>query len=182
MKDYKLTIKGPGMDFPRLIDLKKVGEIMILLGEQSSQQAESNLTKRTEIDGSSSSTSKLRSKSSKSLRSRSLNYKNINEKVQQMEISPIHNGTNYHDLKIKGDKILWLLNYAFDKGIEALSSSEIQFFSNGLRGIIHTRDFRALNGRNLKKGFVIKDPNTGKFKIQQSGLEYLKGFNQQQDQ
>jgi len=99
--------------------------------------------------------------------------KSVRDEVNVIEIvGALDEFPDYHKLTTKGDKILWLLAYADKKGVNALSSAEIDLLSSKLRNRIESGGFTALNAKNIKNSFVIRTA-TG-FQIQKRGLDYLK--------
>ncbi|HET8574600.1 MAG TPA: hypothetical protein VFM02_00305 [Candidatus Paceibacterota bacterium] len=107
-----------------------------------------------------------------SAKRKSSSSKEIRDEVKAMSLqSTIDELPDYHQLPTKADKILWLLEFADRKEISSLTPSEIEFMSSELRDRVETRAFTALNGRNMKKGFVSK--TSAGFQIQQKGKDHL---------
>ena len=101
--------------------------------------------------------------------------KNVRDEVINMEIvGSLENYPDYHGLPTKGDKILWLLEYAFKKDFKALSPAEIDYLSTGLRDRVEAGGFTALNARNVKNAFVAKAAEG--FQIQKKGSDYIKNL------
>lgn len=99
----------------------------------------------------------------------------VRDEIKKMEISSVMTDfPSFHGLKTKGQKILWLLIYADAKGIKSLTPAEVDFLSVEMKGRIASSSFTALNEGNHKMGYVTK--LDGKFLIQQSGIDYLKGL------
>lgn len=98
--------------------------------------------------------------------------KGVRDEVRALEVNGAMDGyPDYHNAPTKGDKILWLFEYAYKKGVSALSPAEIDFLSGRLRERIAVSGFTALNDRNLKKSFVTKTAEG--FQIQKRGSDYL---------
>jgi hypothetical protein len=103
---------------------------------------------------------------------KSTGFKGIREEIKNLEVVGAMDGyPDYHKLPTKGDRILWLLEYADKKGVKTLSPVEVDFLSVRLRERVESNGFTALNGKNVKNSFVIK---TGEgFQIQKRGSDYL---------
>jgi hypothetical protein len=82
---------------------------------------------------------------------------------------------DYHKLPTKGDKILWLLEYAFKKDVKALTPAEVDALSVKLRDRVESGGFTALNARNVKNSYVMKTAEG--FQIQKRGSDYLSSLN-----
>ncbi len=101
--------------------------------------------------------------------------KNIRDEVKALEINASMEGyPNYHSLPTKGDKILWLLQYAHSLGIKALSPTEVEYISTELNERIESKGFTALNARNVRGAFVIK--STEGYRVQKKGSDYLQAL------
>lgn len=99
--------------------------------------------------------------------------KSIRDEVKNLAVTTNLKGyPNYHDVKTKGKRILWILQYADSHGIESLSSTEIASIAERLKDQIPTRDFSAFNKENIKRGNVMQKGS--QFKILQPGIEVLK--------
>jgi hypothetical protein len=81
---------------------------------------------------------------------------------------------NFHKLKTRADKILWILAYADQMQISELTPREVEFISDKLKFVIISKDFAAHNKRNIKETYVAVGKGT--FKIQQNGLNHLKSL------
>lgn len=102
--------------------------------------------------------------------------KGVRDEVKALEVTgAMDEYPDYHKLTTKGDKILWLLEYADKKGIAALTPAEVDYISlNRLRNRVESSGFTALNERNIKKVFVSKTAEG--FQIQKRGSDYLKSL------
>jgi hypothetical protein len=89
-------------------------------------------------------------------------------------VSTLDGYPDYHNLPTKGDKILWLLEYALKNNIKELTPAEVDSLSTKLRDQVEQSGFTALNARNMKKGYVLK--NKDGFQIQKRGTDYLIGL------
>lgn len=130
-------------------------------GKFTDQQGAKNKSKST-----TKNKSKLSKKTSTKL--------DVREKLAGMEIGAELEGVgSYHDSKLKKqDKILWILQYAYQEGIDGLNAKEVEFISDKLREIIPMSSFSALNKRNITSTFV--KVSGREFKIQKKGEDYLR--------
>lgn len=104
---------------------------------------------------------------------KSIMFKGVREEIKNLNIvSALDGYPDYHNLHTKGDKILWLLEYADKNGIKSLAPVEAEFLSVKLRDKIELGGFTALNARNIKKAFVTKTSDG--FQIQKRGSDHLK--------
>jgi len=102
--------------------------------------------------------------------------KGVRDEIKNLQIvSSLEKYPDYHNLPTKGDKILWLLEYVLKNNIKELTPAEIDFLSVKLRDRVEQSGFTALNARNIKKAFVLKN-NEG-FQIQKRGTDYLLSLN-----
>lgn len=85
---------------------------------------------------------------------------------------------DYHDTLTKADKILWLLQYVSLNNIKALTPVEVDFLSSKLQERVDQKGFTALNGRNIKKSYVISGKQG--FEIQKKGIDYLLSLNKKE--
>jgi hypothetical protein len=98
--------------------------------------------------------------------------KGIAPEVEALEISLQWPGVlNYFDLN-KGQRILWILAYADNQGIAALSPAEVEVLSGKLKDSIPARSFSALTEAIFKKGLITRSGND-KYKILRPGLDFL---------
>ena len=98
--------------------------------------------------------------------------KGVRDEVKGMEMVGAMDGyPDYHKLPTKGDRILWLLEYAEKKSVDALSPAEVDFLSTKLKERIESSGFTAHNTKNVKNSFVIKTANG--FQIQKRGQDHL---------
>lgn len=106
---------------------------------------------------------------------RSAIFRGIREEIKGLNIAGALDGyPDYHIIPTKGDKILWLLEYADKKDIKSLTPVEIEFLSEKLRDKIEIRGFTALNARNVQKAFVAKTSDG--FQIQKRGSDHIKNL------
>lgn len=102
--------------------------------------------------------------------------KGIRDEVKNLQIvSALEGYPDYHNLPTKGDKILWLLEYTLKNNIKELTPAEVDSLSTKLRDRVEQGGFTALNARNMKKAFVLKN-NEG-FQIQKRGTDHLLALN-----
>jgi hypothetical protein len=98
--------------------------------------------------------------------------KGVREEVKSLELIGSMDGyLDFYKLPTKGDKILWLLEYADKNGVVSLTPPEVDFLSTRLRERIESGGFTALNERNIKKSFTKKMAEG--FQIQKRGSDYL---------
>ncbi len=96
----------------------------------------------------------------------------IRDEIKGMEVvGTCQNLPEYHDLLTKADKILWLLAYSDQKGVNSLTPTEVDHMSGVLRDRVESKGFTALNARNIKNSFVSK--TISGFQIQKKGFDYL---------
>lgn len=104
------------------------------------------------------------------------NPANVRDEIKNLEITGALDGfPDYYKLDTKGDKILWLLQYAFNKNLKTLTPTEVDFLSGKLLERIDSSGFTALNTKNIKNSFIIK--TSGGFQIQKRGSDYLTKLN-----
>lgn len=84
---------------------------------------------------------------------------------------------NYHEIKVKGNRILWILAFADKHGIEELVPADIEYIASRLRDRIPTGSLTALSEVNSKKAFLERKTD-GRYKILHSGLEFIKNYAQ----
>jgi hypothetical protein len=107
---------------------------------------------------------------------KAVSSRGIRAEVKAFEIVGSMDGyPDYHNLTTKGDKILWLIQYADTKSVTSLTPSEVDYLSTQLREHIDASGFTALNSRNMNKCFVVK--NSEGFQIQKRGVDYLANLN-----
>jgi hypothetical protein len=82
---------------------------------------------------------------------------------------------NYHKLKSKGLKIMWLLAMAEKQGIDRLSTKELAFFAGKLRDKLEIRDISGHTVTGAKNGWVTKD-NAANYSLLHDGEEHLKSL------
>lgn len=82
---------------------------------------------------------------------------------------------NYHKLKTKGLKIMWLLAMAQKHDIDRLSTKELAFFASKLRDKIEIRDINGHTVTAAKNGWVTKD-NAANYSLLHDGEEHLKSL------
>jgi len=80
---------------------------------------------------------------------------------------------NFHKLKSKGLKIMWLLAMAEKHGIDRLSTKELAFFAGKLRDKLEIRDINGHTVTGAKNGWVTKD-NAANYSLLHDGEEHLK--------
>lgn len=98
--------------------------------------------------------------------------KEINASLKELEyVTHMEGLTPFHSLTTKGQKILWILAYAKNNGVDALSTSEVEFIANKLNDNITTSMFSGLNEGNEKRGYVSR--KNDKYKILQSGIDAI---------
>lgn len=101
---------------------------------------------------------------------------NVREEIINAQISTVMEGfPNYHDLKTKWEKIIWIILFADNSNLGALTAAEVEALSSKLRGKIAQTGFAAHNKANITKGFVVSQPG-GKYSIEQTGINYLRGL------
>ncbi|OIO48811.1 MAG: hypothetical protein AUJ39_02005 [Parcubacteria group bacterium CG1_02_42_13] len=110
----------------------------------------------------------------KSKTNKSGGKKAIREEVNKLDISGEKEGLpNYWQIDSKGHRILWLINYAESNKIDGLSPVEIESLATKLRDDIESKNVRALTTKSAKNNFIKVDPS-GKYKILQNGIKFLK--------
>jgi hypothetical protein len=97
----------------------------------------------------------------------------VREEIKNLEVLPTYSGMNdFYSLATKGKKILWLIAYAMDKGIESVTPAEVHSLGEKLRENLPPSSFTALTDRIVKDGFIYKSGEG--YKINQKGLDSLK--------
>lgn len=98
------------------------------------------------------------------------------DSVSALEIVPKLEGIiPYHDIGKKGDRILWILYFAFQNSISELAPSDIEYMATKLLDRIPTTSLAALTEKSRKDVYLTKT-NDGKFKLLHDGIEYLKNI------
>ncbi|GEM_PF-1747252 len=98
----------------------------------------------------------------------------VSPEIEKLSITANLDGfPNYHNLDTKWKKIIWLLVFAGENGIEALSPSEVEHLSGKIKGRIVRSGFTAHNKPNIKAGYVISKTGN-KFSVEQIGIDFLK--------
>ncbi len=98
----------------------------------------------------------------------------ISEEVRKMPIQVSMDGySDYHDYKMKGERIIWLLAFAEGHSVTELNSKEIEFLSRAVSDQIDSSAVPALTASAIKKGFLAKQEN--KYRVLHKGKVYLKG-------
>ncbi len=100
--------------------------------------------------------------------------KDLSDAIKEIEVVSHMDGfIPFHSLPTKGQKILWILTFAKNNGVDTLSTSEVEYLANRLNENITTSLFNGLNEGNMKKGFVARKGD--KYRIIQSGIDLIKG-------
>lgn len=121
---------------------------------------------------------KVRAKSkakSASAKSAAISEDDVSEAVRNVQpvLPTLPDFPNYHKLKSKGLKIMWLLAMAERHGIDRLSTKELAFFAGKLRDKLEIRDISGHTVTGAKNGWVTKD-NAAKYSLLHDGEEHLK--------
>jgi hypothetical protein len=96
----------------------------------------------------------------------------VRDEVKALNIGAVEEGLPaFHSLN-KGQQILWVMVVADKKGVEELSTAEIVFWIDRLKGNVTSKSFTALNGSNIKNGHL--KVTSGGFKVAQIGIDFLK--------
>lgn len=170
--------KAPLKHFSREID-SAIGS-----GWIAPAQGESNtyfVTQKGEqaMENSFSTSAKSRAKSKKpaSTKSTVISDDEVSDAVRGVQpIVPVLDGLpNYHKLKSKGLKVMWILAMAQSQGIESLSTKEIAYFAGKLRDKIEIRDMSGHTSTGAKNGWLTKD-NSANYILLHDGEEHLKSL------
>lgn len=159
MSDVKLTIEGENISFKKEISEHRAGQIISLLSSEQSPLLDP-----------------IKASPKKAGGSNKVSKRGLRDEITSLPIDTALEGyPGYHDLPIKADKILWIMQYAETNGVKGgLSSGEIDFLSTELKDRIEAKNFGAFNNRNVKSSFVKKVG--GLFQAQHKGLVYLKSL------
>jgi len=80
---------------------------------------------------------------------------------------------DYHDLKMKGDRLVWLLVFAANRGVDGLNSKEIEYLTRQVGDHINPTSIPGLTLSSIRKGLIAK--SGAKFRSLEKGKVYLKG-------
>lgn len=146
-------------------------------------QGESNtyfVTQKGEraIEESFSTASKTRAKSKPAnTKSAMISDEDVSDAVSGIQpvVPTLEGFPNYHKLKSKGLKVMWILAMAQTHGIDSLSTKEIAYFAGKLRDKIEIRDMNGHTGTGAKNGWLTKD-NSAKYILLHDGEEQLKSL------
>lgn len=100
----------------------------------------------------------------------------IRKEIENLEITPSVPGYKYYWKLNKGDRVLWILAQAHDKGITDLSSKEISALSEKLSDLIESKQITALVASHIKfeRMYPRVINNIKVLKISQPGIDYIK--------
>jgi hypothetical protein len=79
---------------------------------------------------------------------------------------------DYHDLKMKGNRMVWLLIFAADHGIQSLNSREIEYLSRQVGDQISPTSISSLALPAIRRGLVAK--TEGKFRPLEKAKTFLR--------
>lgn len=104
------------------------------------------------------------------------NVEKVSPSVAAIDIVPkMEEVIPYHDIEKKGDRILWILYFAYQNSISELAPSEIEYVATKLLDKIPASSLTALSEKSRKDAYVTKT-NNGKFKLLHDGIEYVKSL------
>ena len=169
--------KAPLHHFSRELD----GAVSI--GWIAPAQGESNtyfVTQKGEraIEDSFSAAAKGRAKSKPaSTKSAVISDEDVSDAVSAVQpvVPTLEGFPNYHKLKSKGLKVMWILAMAQAHGVDSLSTKEIAYFAGKLRDKIEIRDMNGHTSTGAKNGWLTKD-NSAKYILLHDGEEQLKSL------
>ena len=177
-KEIRMAFKRAGERLPGNFnrDLKSADDLYLF--EDPDKKGEYKLTdfsKEAIRNGFSVQNSKIKTKRPSSQKKANINRKRIvNEEVEDLQISPKLEGfPDYWNLKKKGERILWIVAFADKKGINGLTTSEIELLASRLRDKILANQFTSLTHKLFKESCLTKHGN--KVKVLKHGLDYLNG-------
>jgi hypothetical protein len=97
----------------------------------------------------------------------------ISEAVQKLPIEvSLENYPGYYNLKVKSERIMWLLIFAGNHGVNSLNSKEIEYLSKELRDQITSSSIAALTTPAIKKGYIAKSGT--EFRVLHEGDLFIK--------
>jgi hypothetical protein len=79
---------------------------------------------------------------------------------------------DYHNLKMKGNRMVWLLVFAAAHGVESLNAREIEYLSRQIGDQISPTSIPSLALSSIRRGLVAK--GEGKFRPLEKGKVYLR--------
>jgi hypothetical protein len=98
----------------------------------------------------------------------------VSDEVKNLKIETTLEGyPDYYEFKVKGERIMWLLAFASNSGLESLNSKEIEYLARTVSDQIDASSVPALTVVALKKSMLAKHAN--KYRILHKGLTYLQG-------
>lgn len=101
----------------------------------------------------------------------------IPERLQDIDLQTSLDGyPDFHALKKKADKLLWVLQFAHGAGLASLRNAEIVFLSDRLGDGIPSADINGYYKSNLKKGHVNRSLQDKTMRILPLGSTYLAGL------
>ena len=114
-----------------------------------------------------------RSASSRKRTPRKNGVSTVSESVKNMVVSDVKEGLpNYRTLAQKSDRLMWVLAYAQEAGIEMLTAKEIEDIAQRLSDNIPARQIAPFTQTALKRGYLSKTSDG--YRILFSGIRYLK--------
>jgi len=106
----------------------------------------------------------------------------VPERLQDIDLQTSMEGyLDFHALKKKGDKLLWVLQFAQTAGLPSLSNVEIVFLSDRLGDGIPSTDINGYYKSNLKKGHVNRSLQDKSMRILPAGSTYLAALTNKAD-
>lgn len=109
--------------------------------------------------------------------STSITRQRVREEVMAIKVimPDLEGYPNYHELKTKGAKVMWILAFGAKHSLEHLSPKEVSYIAGKLRDkIVHT-DMNGLTITAAKKGWVAKVEGAN-YTLLHKGHEYLKSL------
>lgn len=79
---------------------------------------------------------------------------------------------DYHELNMKGNRMVWLLVFAAENGVDSLNAREIEYLSRQVGDQISPTSIPSLALSAIRRGLVAK--SEGKFRSLEKGKAYLK--------
>jgi len=114
-----------------------------------------------------------RPKPARKQRSSEAKKSDIRENVKTMEITvTMSDFPSYWDLKTKNLRILWILEYAAQKGVDGLHRPEICFLASKVRDAIVQNNLSGLTETSVRKGYLVQQGDI--MRITQPGVNFLK--------
>jgi hypothetical protein len=85
---------------------------------------------------------------------------------------------SFHDIKLKRDKMLWVLKLASDLDVPALSNTDIMWLTDHLGDCIQTRDINGYFQVLRKAGLASRSASNNSIRITPGGVTYLESLDQ----